>query len=506
MNRTEKFALNATTSMISQAVVLIAGLITPRLMIATYGSEINGLVSSLNQFISYLSLVEAGIGGAAIYSLYKPIAEKNHSRISGIVVAARKSYTQAGYLFSAGLFALAAIYGIFASRGNLDFWTVFILALLLGSNGCIDMFLVSGYRVLLTADQRNYVIQIAGIINTIIRTGLIVVLTLKDVNVVLLFLIVSFSPIIKAILILLYSRKQYGFLDKSASPDKTALNKRYDVIYQQILGMIQVGAPTILATILLNLVVVSIYSVYNMVITGINGILGIFISGLPAGFGDMIAKNESENLKKTVSEFEVIYYWILSVIYGLTLVLIMPFISLYTKGISEVNYYYPILGLVIVLNGLLYNIKTPQSMLIVSAGMYKETRWRVTIQALIIIVASTLFGIKFGMIGILLGSCVSNLYRIIDMLIYVPKNITHLPARSTIKRMFIVLINISVIFLPSFFFMPVMDNYAQWIGIALLYAIYAIVITTISSYIFDKKLFKVSLSRVKNMINHERKH
>ena len=51
--------------MISQIVVMAAGMITPRLMIATYGSEMNGLVSSLNQFISYITLVEAGIGGAA---------------------------------------------------------------------------------------------------------------------------------------------------------------------------------------------------------------------------------------------------------------------------------------------------------------------------------------------------------------------------------------------------------------------------------------------------------
>mgnify|MGYP001035014822 CR=1 FL=1 len=62
MNRTQKFALNSLTSMISQIVVMAAGMITPRLMIATYGSEMNGLVSSLNQFISYLTLVEAGIG------------------------------------------------------------------------------------------------------------------------------------------------------------------------------------------------------------------------------------------------------------------------------------------------------------------------------------------------------------------------------------------------------------------------------------------------------------
>ena len=105
MNRTQKFALNSLTSMISQIVVMAAGMITPRLMIATYGSEMNGLVSSLNQFISYITLVEAGIGGAAIYSLYKPLAEEDHARISSIVVAAKelpagRIYFLGGYFYS----------------------------------------------------------------------------------------------------------------------------------------------------------------------------------------------------------------------------------------------------------------------------------------------------------------------------------------------------------------------------------------------------------------------
>ena len=91
MNRTQKFALNSLTAMILQVVSMAAGMITPWLMISTYGSEMNGLVSSLNQFISYLNLVEAGIGGAAIYSLYKPLAEQNHSLVSSIVIAAKKA-------------------------------------------------------------------------------------------------------------------------------------------------------------------------------------------------------------------------------------------------------------------------------------------------------------------------------------------------------------------------------------------------------------------------------
>ncbi|MBQ9805134.1 MAG: hypothetical protein IJW49_01300, partial [Clostridia bacterium] len=137
MNRTQKFALNTLSAALSHIIVLIAGLITPRLMITTYGSEINGLVSSLNQFITYIMLVEAGIGGAAIFSLYKPLANKDEHGVSCIVTAARKSYHQAGYIFSAGIFALAVVYGLVASTPKLSFGTIFPLALILGVNGCL---------------------------------------------------------------------------------------------------------------------------------------------------------------------------------------------------------------------------------------------------------------------------------------------------------------------------------------------------------------------------------
>ena len=67
MNRTQKFALNSTTAALYQIIAMLLGFITPSLMISTYGSEVNGLVSSINQLISYISLVEAGLSGAAVF-------------------------------------------------------------------------------------------------------------------------------------------------------------------------------------------------------------------------------------------------------------------------------------------------------------------------------------------------------------------------------------------------------------------------------------------------------
>lgn len=500
MNRTQKFALNSLTAAISQIVVMLVGFITPRLMISTYGSEVNGLVSSLNQFILYISLVEAGIGGAAIFSLYKPLANKDTQGISSVVVSARKSYRQAGYIFSSGIFMLALIYAFVCSTETLTFVTIFSLALLLGVNGCVDFFFVSGYRVLLTADQRNYILSSIGIVQTVLRTVIICVLAVCKVNIVLLYAIAVTPVILKCGFIYFYSKKNYPYIDKKAPADNSALNKRWDVIYQQVLGTVQTGAPTVIATIILDFLQVSVYSIYNMIMTGINGILSIFITGLPAGFGELIAKGEKENLKKTVSEFEVAYYYILSIIYGVTMVMILPFVSVYTEGLTDVNYYSPILALVIVLNGLLYNIKTPQSMLIISAGLYKETRWRVTVQGIIIIVMGILFGIPFGLPGIVIGSCVSNLYRTVDLLFFVPKRITHNKTRVSAFRMLRVLLNMAIICVPSFIIEIDVSGYFEWACYAVVYVIYAVFVVTATAVLFDKKEFLSLVKRFKNML------
>lgn len=505
MNRTQKFALNSITAAVSQVVVMIVGFITPRLMISTYGSEINGLVSSLNQFISYITLVEAGIGGAAIFSLYKPLAEKNIKGISSVFVAAKKSYRQAGYIFSSGIFVLALVYALLCSTETLSFATIFPLALILGINGCVNFFFVSGYKVLLTADQRNFILSFTGIVQTILRTVLICVLAFGKVNVVLLYAIATTPVIVKCVIIYAYSKKKYTYIDKNAPADKGALNKRWDVIYQQILGAVQTGAPTVIATILLDFFQVSVYSVYNMVMTGLNGLLSIFITGLPAGFGELIAKGEKENLKKTVSEFEVAYYYILSIVYGLAMSMILPFVSVYTQGLTDVNYYNPSLAFVIVLNGLLYNIKTPQSMLIQSAGMYKETRWRVTIQGLIIIFAGIIFGKLFGLSGILIGSCLSNLYRTIDLLHFVPKYITNSKRTKSILRMIRVFVSVALICLPTMIIdMNKITGYIQWFVYAIVFGIYAVIVTTVITVLFDKPEFISLVNRFKYMIFKKR--
>ena len=72
----KRVILNIACTALCQLMTLISGLIVPRLILSTFGSEANGLVSSLTQFLNYISLVEGGIGSVVLTALYSPLAKK----------------------------------------------------------------------------------------------------------------------------------------------------------------------------------------------------------------------------------------------------------------------------------------------------------------------------------------------------------------------------------------------------------------------------------------------
>lgn len=100
MNRTKRYMYNSVAAFTAEIVTMILGFVTPRIILVTYGSELNGLTSSILQFMSYFNLVEAGFSNAAVYALYKPFADKDETAISAVVSAARRMYLRAGGIFA----------------------------------------------------------------------------------------------------------------------------------------------------------------------------------------------------------------------------------------------------------------------------------------------------------------------------------------------------------------------------------------------------------------------
>lgn len=496
MNRTEKFMFNSFSAALLQIITLLAGMITPRIMLTTYGSDINGLVSSINQFISYFNLVEAGLSAATIYALYSPLANKEYDKINSVVTASKNFYIQAGFIFTALTCMLALSYPLFVKSEVLSGIEVGILVLILGVSGALEFFTLAKYRTILTADQRSYVISITSCIIIILNTVIIFVLSKFKFSIVTLRLAVLLTVFLRSFILSFFVKRHYKFLDFNAVPDNSALNKRWDALYQQLLGSVQNGAPTVIATFFTNLKVVSVYSIYGMVLSGLNGVLSIFISGLSSSFGEVIAKKDDKLLQRTYSEFEYFYYMIIAVVYSVCFVVITPFIKLYTADITDINYIVPMYGFLFTLNGLLYNIKTPQGMLIISAGMYKETRWRSTVQAGIIVVMGIALAPFYGLYGIMVALCASNLYRTIDLLMFVPKYITKLSLWCTAKRMLRLLLCTVIIILIFSRVELIISTYVEWLFFAMKVGVTAVVVVIAINWICEKNLFYAVIKRI----------
>ena len=505
MTRTKKFIYNTIATALLQIVNMAVGFILPKIMLVYYGSEINGLVSSITQFITYFSLVEAGLSSAAIYALYKPLADNDHKAISAVVTAAKRFYTLSGYIFVSLTAALAIIYPMFIKTEMLTAIEVGILVLILGVSGALDFFTLSKYRALLTADQKTYIISVASIAYIVLNLIITVVLAKLSVNIVVLKGVALCSVFLRTAILAIYVRIKYSYVNYKEPPNNKALDKRWDALFLQVLGTVQNATPVVLTTFLTTLKTVSVYTIFNMVLSGLNGLLSIFPRGLNASFGELLAKKQTEVLHKAYRDFEFTYYYMIAVIYSVAFLCIMSFVGIYTKNVRDANYNVPLYGILFVMNGLFYNIKTPQGMLVGSAGLYKETRWQTMAQAIIGIVFGTVLGIWLGLAGIMIGLILSNLYRDIDLIFFIPKYVTKLSPVETVGRVVRMFAVIGIVIVSAKFFPIQAENYFQWAVYAFVAMLYAMSVSIILALIFDRREFNSVLFRIKGMVGGKKK-
>ncbi|MBO4707556.1 MAG: hypothetical protein J5594_03230 [Elusimicrobiaceae bacterium] len=498
--RTELFLQNSFTMAMQQIVAMVSAFIIPRVLLTVYGSEINGFIVSVTQFISYFVLVEAGISGASIYALYKPLADNDIPAINGILSAAKKFYQTSGYIFLTLVCLLAILYPVFAKTLQLTAWQIALVVFSLGVKGVLDFFTLSKYRVLLTASQRSYVISCAQIVYWLLNILIVWGLAKLGFSIVTVEVAVVLSVFVRSFMLYYYTIRHFPFVDYSVSPNKKSIKERWNVLYLEVLGSVHSALPIVLATIFTSLIEVSIFSIYNLVLMGIESIFGIFGAGLGASFGDVIARKQRRVLKESTQQFEQFYYMLITIVYSAALLLILPFIQIYTRNITDANYLLPALGFVCVLKGLLHNLKTPQGMLVISAGMYRQTRWQSTTQALIATIGGAIGAYFWGLYGIVGGAILANIYRDIDLLFFIPKHVTKLSYVRTLRHIIPVFITFGLTSLIWFKYPLYINSVFDWMVYAIGIVLLLIMWTTSLNYIIDSKNMLQLFGRIKKLV------
>jgi O-antigen/teichoic acid export membrane protein len=495
-----KMALrNVCINLILQVITLLSGLILPKMFISFYGSAMNGMISSIGQFMLYLGLVESGVGAASIVGLYLPIANKEQDKINGILSATKSFYYRSGMIYVVLVGLLTVLYPMLA-QGQIEASITRGMILILAASTLIDFFFLGKYNVLLMADQKSYVISGIQAIGVLLNLIVSVILIRLHADVLLVKGVATGVYMLRFVIVYFYVRKNYPKLRLNVKPNNKPLGQRWSAFLHQIVGMVVNNTDIVLLTFFLgsgSLLEISVYSVYNMVAYSLTTIYNSFSSALGAGFGDMICKGEKEGLKKAYSNFEYIYFILLFTGYTCMGILLYSFVSVYTSGIVDVNYTRISLVILFTLIGLMQNIRIPGLTIICAAGHFRQTQIRAIMEAVINLVVSLILVIPYGMEGVLFGTLCSYAYRSIDVMIYSARRLIHESLVLTVRRVLRnLIIMVTIVLFSTLFQFDQITTFGQWTLTAIMWAVGSFCLYLIVNALIEPAQIKMLLRRV----------
>ncbi|MBP3939668.1 MAG: polysaccharide biosynthesis C-terminal domain-containing protein [Clostridia bacterium] len=508
--RSKKALMNTVTSLLLQFVTVISGFIVPRIIIGTYGSDVNGLTASITQFLGYIALFEAGVAGVVRAAMYKPLADKNTTKLSGIVRATENFFRKIAFIFVGYMLVLAAVFPILVNN-SFDWLFTASLVVIIGISTFAQYYFGMTYTVLIHADQRRYVASYLQIFTIILNAILVVVFAHFGASIHWLKLGTASVYVLRPIVLNLYVKRRYT-LDKSAKPDKEAIKQRWDGLGHHIAYFVNLNADVVILTLVskissaFSIAEVSVYTVYHAVVYGIVNITGSFSTGMEAGFGNMIAKGEKENLNKKFALYEFIYYTVVTVMFTCAGILILPFVRVYTAGINDVEYIRPVFAYIIVCAYAAYALRSPYNTLTLAAGHYKQTRNGAFAEAGINVVVSVICVFIWGIVGVAIGTLAAMVFRTVQYAWYLSKNILERSFNVFIKRV-VMAVAVSAISILTVYFVPkvAVNSYATWAMFAVEAAVIVVAITIIFNLLFAKKELFDTIKYIKTTFLKRRK-
>lgn len=431
--RLKRAFYSSLTSALYQIIVICCGFITSRLIVQAYGSSWNGVLTTIIRFLSIFSIVEAGINGSTRVALYKSFAENDLSKTSSIIKANDFFYRKVS-IFLAGYIIVLSL--VIPNIVNADHskYAIAIMVIIVGISNFAENCWGINSKILLMASQSRYIINIIQSITTIFNAILLVLIVRMGGSILVSKAGSSIVYTIAPILLFIISRRMFN-IDRKAVPDNSALKGRWDVMANSISNIVHENVDVFFLTVFCSSTELSVYAIYTVVSNGLTKVFQVVINGIEAGFGNMWTKGEMSVLKNRLRQFEYIMYSLAVLLFGCMMVLIVPFMSVYMKGITDVNYQRLSLGICLALAQILMSIRTPYVLLVQAAGHYKQVKNGAILEAVINIVLTWILVVRYGIVGAIIGTIIANLFRTIQYGWYASKHMIDRPFLKIVQRM-----------------------------------------------------------------------
>ncbi len=453
---------NVAVSLLLQFLTIISGFVVPKIIITAFGSDVNGLISSITQFLSYITLLEGGLSGVVTASLYKPLQENDREKISGIINATQRFFRQLSLIYLVYVAVVAVIYPLFV-KTQFSYGYVLALVCTLGIGMFIQYFFSLTYRLLLNADRKVYIVSAAQALFVLVNMVLTVVLVRVFHDILMVKLIGALVFVLQPIIYSVYVKKYFA-LNKKAAPDNQALKQRWDGFGQNIAYFIHNNTDIVIITLFAGLTTVSVYSVHLLIVNSIKSVFIAIASAIAPSLGKVIAQGDVEKSNKAFDLYEFSVTALATLMFTCGIILITPFISVYTADITDANYFQPVFAVLLTIAEMIYCFRDPYITVSYIAGHFRQTAKFAYIEALVNIVLSLALVSRFGLIGVAVGTLTAMAIRMLAQVWYIKKHILYRPLRIFGKKMILFSLFATAMVVIARLWVPLtMKGYITWV-------------------------------------------
>lgn len=428
--RTKYVMINAFAGVGSHLIITALSFVSRTVFIYTLGAEylgINGLFTSL---LMMLSIAEAGIGTAITYSLHKPVADNDHSRILSLMTLYRNIYRFiAGIILALGLCMLPLLPFFVRDSSVEHIHLIYFLFLL---NTALPYFFQHKSSFIKVC-QKGYIVTMVYTISAILSTSMKIGVLYYTQNYILFLILEFLVNLLTAGILAGIVNKMYPLLKKpsddrlESETKKGILRNVKAIVLQRVGNYFVFGVDNLMISYFVSLVAVGLYSNYVMLIEICRNLVNQIFNNMYDSVGNLVA---TEHRDKVYSVFKItmlVNFWLYSFFSIAMLLLIEPFIVLWIG--HEYLMSPAVLALLVILfyeRGMRNSITTIKT----TSGIFHEDRYAPICQAGINLGVSLLLVQFMGLEGIFLGTVISALAVPLWRTPYlVYKLVFHLPIR-----------------------------------------------------------------------------
>lgn len=420
---------NAGKNIILEFIQNIYGIIIPfiqrTLMITYLGIEYAGLGGLFTSILNVLSLAELGVGSALIFSMYKPIADDDESKVLKLLNLYKKYYRIIGIVIGAiGLIITPFLKYLIKDGTCPSDLNIYILFLMTLASTVMSYWLYAYKSSIINAYQKSY-------IGTKVRLEITIPFDILQVVFIVVFknyylyLGCALARVVVNNIAIAYKtdkifpqyRKPKGTVEKE---EEKKIKRNVKDIFLNKIGMVLTESfDAVVISTFLGLTILGRYQNYLYIWSSVIVLAGIVFNATRAGIGNSIIKEKRKKVFADLRTFTLIVFWIVSVMIAGFSNLFQPFIKIWVGEKNVMQYGIVVcLCLYAIVRMLDYLYSTYKD----AAGIWHTDRYRPLISGIVNLMLNLITVQFWGLYGVILSTVVSKFLIDIPWLMY---NIFH---------------------------------------------------------------------------------